>query len=147
MQYSELKKTLLEYMENGVTISLKSMVNSIFLCRDVQDIRLAMPGFAYNSFDELSSRKTTYMSSYILDSNKKAVFNNRAVMVMGKNQMYLGDIWFGRDDLLSLSQYQDRYGQEIPMLNGYNIDWINDNVYIVSIGNNLADANKIFGSR
>ena len=147
MQYSELKETLIEYMENGVTINLKSMVNSIFLCTDVEEIRLAISGFAYYSFEDLKKRATTYMYSYILDKNKKAMFNNRSIIIIGKDGRNLGDIWFGRDDLLSLAQERDRYGKEIPILNGYSINWDTDNVYLVSIGAKLVDSTVIFGSR
>lgn len=147
MQYSELKETLIEYMENGVTINLKSMVNSIFLCTDVEEIRLAISGFAYYSFEDLKKRTTTYMYSYILDKNKKAMFNNRSIIIIGKDGRNLGDIWFGRDSLLSTMQERDRYGKEIPILNGYGINWDTDNVYLVSIGAKLVDSTVIFGSR
>ena len=147
MQYSELKKVLIECMENGVTINLKSMVNSIFLCSDVQEVRLSINGFSYYSFNDIRKRNATYLYSYMHDCNKKAIFNNRALLVIGKDCNSLGDIWFGRDSLLSLMRERDRYGREIPVLNGYNINWDIDDVYLISVGENVVDADVIFGSK
>ena len=146
MQYSELKEMLIEYMENGVTINLKSMVNSIFLCTDVEEVRLAITGFSYYSFNDLRKRSATYLYSYMNDCNKVPIFNNRALLVIGKDCRSLGDIWFGRDDLLSLMRERDRYGNEIPVLNGYAINWDTDNVYLISVADSVVDANAIFGS-
>ena len=39
MKYEELKQLLIEHMNNGSTINLKSLLNTLIQCDDVHDIR------------------------------------------------------------------------------------------------------------
>ena len=147
MLYKDLKQALLEYMEHGVHISLKSLINSILLCDNVLNIRLTEGGFSYESFNEISTRAAQYMPSYIKDNNNKAIFNNRILIVYDKNDRILDEIWFGKVNLLSQEYNRDRYGNDISdVCNALSINWKQDVIYIITVGDTLVDSTVIFSA-
>ena len=148
MLYNELVDILYDYMNNGITISLKSLLNSIMDCVDVNSIDMYHDGdlisnkYEIEDMDKNIKYEHSYMSGYMEDKFRELIYNNAGIRVYDKNQRSLGSLWFGEEHMLSIERYKDRYGNEIK---DYQIHWKTDIVYLILIDSTPVDKDVIFG--
>lgn len=150
MLYDELVDILFDYMNNGITISLKSLLNSIMNCEDVNSIGMYHDRdfFISNKYETEDTDKNTkykhnYMSGYIEDKFDRYMYNNVGIRIYNKNQIELGSLWFGEEHMLSTEKNKDRYGNEIE---DYQVHWKTDIVYLILLNSIAVDRNVIFGN-
>ena len=111
MKYEELKQLLIEHMNNGSTINLKSLLNTLIQCDDVHDIRFCYRDYRIASKDFKEAKiaySTRYMVGYIKDKNGREIYNNIGIDLVNESRVVVGIIWFGREDLISLYERRDR---------------------------------------
>lgn len=148
MLYDELVDILFDYMNNGITISLKSLLNSIMDCVDVNSIDMYHDGdlisnkYEIEDMDKNTKYKHNYMSGYMEDKSYRYMYNNAGIRIYNKNQRELGSLWFGEENILSTEKGRDRYGNGIK---DYQIHWKTDIVYLILIDNTPVDRDVIFG--
>ena len=148
MLYSALVDNILfDYMYNGITINLKSLLNSIMSCEDVGSIGMYHDGDLISHKSEIKDMdkerkyRHRYMSGYMEDTNYKLIYNNAGIRIYDKEDRELGSLWFGEEHMLSREKNRDRYGNEI---NDYDIRWTTDTVYIILINRTAVDSKVIF---
>lgn len=148
MLYDELVDTLYDYMNNGITINLKCLLNSIMDCEDVNSIDMYHDGnlisnkYEIEDMDKNIKYNHNYMSGYMEDKFHELIYNNAGIRVYDKNQRSLGSLWFGEEHMLSTEMNRDRYGNKIE---DYQIHWKTDIVYLILIDNTPIDRDVIFG--
>ena len=145
MQYTELRQMLIDYMNHGLTMNLKSLINTVLLCTDVSHIQFSKyAAFHYESVNEIKrNSRRTYMDGFLYDKHGVAIFNNSYFYVYNHDNKEIDCIWFSEYNLTSLDRYRNRHGDRIDE-NDLRINWDNSYVYIVSMNNNLIDSRVIF---
>ena len=135
MKYEELKQLLIEHMNNGSTINLKSLLNTLIQCDDVHDIRFCYRDYRIASKDFKEAKitySTRYMVGYIKDKNGREIYNNIGIDLVNESRVVVGIIWFGREDLISLYEKRDRNHDrikhtEINLADNINLIRVDDN--------------------
>ena len=143
MKYEELKQLLIEHMNNGSTINLKSLLNTLIQCDDVHDIRFCYRDYriASKDFKEANiTYSTRYMVGYIEDKNGREIYNNIGIDLVNESRVVVGIIWFGREDLLSLCERRDRNHDRIKHTE------INlaDNINLIRVDDDRVDCKILF---
>ena len=111
MKYEELKQLLIEHMNNGSTINLKSLLNTLIQCDDIHDIRFCYKNYRIASKDFKEAKiahRTKYMTGYIKDKNDREIYNNIGIDLLNESRIVIGIIWFGKEDLMSLHEGRDK---------------------------------------
>ena len=143
MKYEELKQLLIEHMNNGSTINLKSLLNTLIQCDDVHDIRFCYRDYRIASKDFKEAKitySTRYMWGYIEDKNGREIYNNIGIDLVNESRVVVGIIWFGREDLISLYERRDRNHDRIKHTE------INlaDNINLIRVDNDRVDCKILF---
>ena len=143
MKYEELKQLLIEHMNNGSTINLKSLLNTLIQCDDVHDIRFCYRDYRIASKDFKEAKitySTRYMVGYIEDKNGREIYNNIGIDLVNESRVVVGIIWFGREDLISLYERRDRNHDRIKHTE------INlaDNINLIRVDNDRVDCKILF---
>ena len=143
MKYEELKQLLIEHMNNGSTINLKSLLNTLIQCDDVHDIRFCYRDYRIASKDFKEAKitySTRYMVGYIKDKNGREIYNNIGIDLLNESRVVIGIIWFGREDLISLYEKRDRNHDRIKHTE------INlaDNINLIRVDDDRVDYKILF---
>ena len=143
MKYEELKQLLIEHMNNGSTINLKSLLNTLIQCDDVHDIRFCYRDYRIASKDFKEAKitySTRYMVGYIKDKNGREIYNNIGIDLVNESRVIVGIIWFGREDLISLYERRDRNHDRIKHTE------INlaDNINLIRVDDDRVDYKILF---
>ena len=143
MKYEELKQLLIEHMNNGSTINLKSLLNTLIQCDDVHDIRFCYRDYRIASKDFKEAKitySTRYMVGYIKDKNGREIYNNIGIDLVNESRVVIGIIWFGREDLISLYEKRDRNHDRIKHTE------INlaDNINLIRVDDDRVDYKILF---
>lgn len=143
MKYEELKQLLIEHMNNGSTINLKSLLNTLIQCDDVHDIRFCYRNYriASKDFKEAEiAHPIKYMTGYIKDKNDREIYNNIGIDLINESKVVIGIIWFGREDLMSLREGRDKNHNRIRHTE------INlaDNINLIRVDDNRVDCKILF---
>ena len=143
MKYEELKQLLIEHMNNGSTINLKSLLNTLIQCDDVHDIRFCYRDYRIASKDFKEAKitySTRYMVGYIKDKNGREIYNNIGIDLVNESRVVVGIIWFGREDLISLYEKRDRNHDRIKHTE------INlaDNINLIRVDDDRVDYKILF---
>ena len=143
MKYEELKQLLIEHMNNGSTINLKSLLNTLIQCDDVHDIRFCYRDYRIASKDFKEAKitySTRYMVGYIKDKNGREIYNNIGIDLVNESKVVVGIIWFGREDLISLYEKRDRNHDRIKHTE------INlaDNINLIRVDDDRVDYKILF---
>lgn len=143
MKYEELKQLLIEHMNNGSTINLKSLLNTLIQCDDVHDIRFCYRNYRIASKDFKEAKitySTRYMVGYIEDKNGREIYNNIGIDLINESKVVIGIIWFGREDLISLYEKRDRNHDRIKHTE------INlaDNINLIRVDDDRVDCKILF---
>ena len=143
MKYEELKQLLIEHMNNGSTINLKSLLNTLIQCDDVHDIRFCYRNYRIASKDFKEAKitySTRYMVGYIKDKNGREIYNNIGIDLVNESRVVIGIIWFGREDLISLYERRDRNHDRIKHTE------INlaDNINLIKVDDDRVDCKILF---
>ena len=96
MLYNELKKDLIELMHEATPMNLKSLINTIRNCKDVETVWI----------------KRFYSKGDIHTDDGKSVYNNSYLRILDDDNE-IGIIWFGRIDWLSPER--DKYRDGTPI--------------------------------
>lgn len=143
MKYEELKQLLIEHMNNGSTINLKSLLNTLIQCDDVHDIRFCYRDYRIASKDFKEAKiiySTRYMVGYIKDKNGREIYNNIGIDLLNESRVIIGIIWFGREDLISLYERRDRNHDRIKHTE---ID-LADNINLIRVDDDRVDCKILF---
>ena len=116
MLYNELKKELIELMHEATPMNLKSLINTIRNCKDVETVWI----------------KRFYSKGDIHTDDGKSVYNNSYLRILDDDDE-ISVIWFGRIDWLSPERDKYRDGTLIEKDTTLSIDVKNDIINIISI--------------
>ena len=117
MLYNELKKDLIELMHEATPMNLKSLINTIRNCKDVETVWI----------------KRFYSKGDIHTDDGKSVYNNSYLRILDDDDDEIGIIWFGRIDWLSPERDKYRDGTPIEKDTTLSIDVKNDIINIISV--------------
>ena len=117
MLYNELKKDLIELMHEATPMNLKSLINTIRNCKDVETVRV----------------RKFYMRGDIFSDDNKKIYNNSYLEVIDNDDNDIGTIWYGRIDWLSPERDKYRDGTPIEKDTTLSIDVKNDIINIISV--------------
>ena len=143
MKYEELKQLLIEHMNNGSTINLKSLLNTLIQCDDVHDIRFCYRDYRIASKDFKEAKitySTRYMVGYIKDKNGREIYNNIGIDLVNESRVVVGIIWFGREDLISLYERRDRNHDRIK----HTEINLTDNINLIRVDDDRVDCKILF---
>ena len=143
MKYEELKQLLIEHMNNGSTINLKSLLNTLIQCDDVHDIRFSYRDYRIASKDFKEAKitcPTKYMAGYIKDKNGCEIYNNIGIVLINESKVVIGVIWFGKEDLMSLHEGRDKNHNRIRY---YEVSLI-DNINLIRVDDDRVDRKILF---
>ena len=143
MKYEELKQLLIEHMNNGSTINLKSLLNTLIQCDDIHDICFCYRNYRIASKDFKEAKiahRTKYMTGYIKDKNDREIYNNIGIDLLNESRIVIGIIWFGREDLMSLHEGRDKNHNRIRY---YEVNLI-DNINLIKVDDDKVDYKILF---
>ena len=140
MTYEVLSEDLIELMNNKTPISLKSLINTICECKDVERIinvpyealkgtRIAEASRSY------CKEKREYLNGFINTSDKKRVYCLTYISIALEKGY--GSIYYSRCDL-PRSSYNDN--AEI-----IEVDFEKDIIYIVGVNDKMISTEVLFG--
>ena len=140
MTYKELSEDLIELMNNKTPISLKSLINTICECKDVERIinipyealkgtRIAEASHSY------CKEEREYLNGFITTSDKKRVYCLTYISIALEKGY--GSIYYSRCDL-PRSSYNDN--AEI-----IEVDFEKDIIYIVGVNDKMISTEVLFG--
>lgn len=140
MTYKELSEDLIELMNNKTPISLKSLINTICECKDVERIinipyealkgtRIAEASHSY------CKEEREYLNGFITTSDKKRVYCLTYISIALEKGY--GSIYYSRCDL-PRSSYNDN--AEI-----IEVDFEKDIIYIVGVNDKMISSEVLFG--
>ena len=139
MTYKELSEDLIELMNNKTPVSLKSLINTICECKDVERIinipyealkgtRIAEASRSY------SKEEREYLNGFINTSDKKRVYCLTYISIALEKGY--GSIYYSRCDL-PRSSYNDN--AEI-----IEVDFEKDIIYIVGVNDKMISSEILF---
>lgn len=140
MTYKELSEDLIELMNNKTPVSLKSLINTICECKDVERIinipyealkgtRIAEASHSY------CKEEREYLNGFITTSDKKRVYCLTYISIALEKGY--GSIYYSRCDL-PRSSYNDN--AEI-----IEVDFEKDIIYIVGVNDKMISTEVLFG--
>ena len=139
MTYKELSEDLIELMNNKTPVSLKSLINTICECKDVERIinipyealkgtRIAEASHSY------CKEEREYLNGFITTSDKKRVYCLTYISIALEKGY--GSIYYSRCDL-PRSSYNDN--AEI-----IEVDFEKDIIYIVGVNDKMISSEILF---
>ena len=140
MTYKELSEDLIELMNNKTPISLKSLINTICECKDVERIiNVPYEALKGTPIAEASrshcKEKREYLNGFITASDKKRVYCLTYISIALEKGY--GSIYYSRCDL-PRSSYNDN--AEI-----IEVDFEKDIIYIVGVNDKMISTEVLFG--
>ena len=140
MTYKELSEDLIELMNNKTPVSLKSLINTICECKDVERIinipyealkgtRIAEASHSY------CKEERQYLNGFITASDKKRIYCLTYISIALEKGY--GSIYYSRCDL-PRSSYNDN--AEI-----IEVDFEKDIIYIVGVNDKMISTEVLFG--
>ena len=139
MTYKELSEDLIELMNNKTPVSLKSLINTVCECKDVERIinipyealkgtRIAEASHSY------CKEERQYLNGFITTSDKKRVYCLTYISIALEKGY--GSIYYSRCDL-PRSSYNDN--AEI-----IEVDFEKDIIYIVGVNDKMISTEVLF---
>ena len=139
MTYKELSEDLIELMNNKTPVSLKSLINTICECKDVERIinipyealkgtRIAEASHSY------CKEERQYLNGFITASDKKRIYCLTYISIALEKGY--GSIYYSRCDL-PRSSYNDN--AEI-----IEVDFEKDIIYIVGVNDKMISSEILF---
>ena len=139
MTYKELSEDLIELMNNKTPVSLKSLINTVCECKDVERIinipyealkgtRIAEASHSY------CKEEREYLNGFITTSDKKRVYCLTYISIALEKGY--GSIYYSRCDL-PRSSYNDN--AEI-----IEVDFEKDIIYIVGVNDKMISSEILF---
>ena len=140
MTYKELSEDLIELMNNKTPISLKSLINTICECKDVERIiNIPYEALKGTRIAEASrsycKEEREYLNGFINTSDKKRVYCLTYISIALEKGY--GSIYYSRCDL-PRSSYNDN--AEI-----IEVDFEKDIIYIVGVNDEMISSEVLFG--
>ena len=140
MTYKELSEDLIELMNNKTPISLKSLINTICECKDVERIiNIPYEALKGTRIAEASrsycKEEREYLNGFITASDKKRVYCLTYISIALEKGY--GSIYYSRCDL-PRSSYNDN--AEI-----IEVDFEKDIIYIVGVNDKMISTEVLFG--
>ena len=139
MTYKELSEDLIELMNNKTPISLKSLINTICECKDVERItNIPYEALKETRIAEASrsycKEERQYLNGFINTSDKKRVYCLTYISIALEKGY--GSIYYSRCDL-PRSSYNDN--AEI-----IEVDFEKDIIYIVGVNDKMISSEILF---
>ena len=140
MTYKELSEDLIELMNNKTPISLKSLINTICECKDVERIiNIPYEALKGTRIAEASrsycKEEREYLNGFITASDKKRIYCLTYISIALEKGY--GSIYYSRCDL-PRSSYNDN--AEI-----IEVDFEKDIIYIVGVNDKMISTEVLFG--
>ena len=140
MTYKELSEDLIELMNNKTPISLKSLINTVCECKDVERIiNIPYEALKGTRIAEASrsycKEEREYLNGFITASDKKRVYCLTYISIALEKGY--GSIYYSRCDL-PRSSYNDN--AEI-----IEVDFEKDIIYIVGVNDKMISTEVLFG--
>ena len=140
MTYKELSEDLIELMNNKTPISLKSLINTICECKDVERIinipyealkgtRIAEASHSY------CKEEREYLNGFINTSDKKRIYCLTYISIALEKGY--GSIFYSRYDLPS-----PNYNNNAEIIE---VDFEKDIIYIVGVNDKMISSEILFG--
>ena len=140
MTYKELSEDLIELMNNKTPISLKSLINTICECKDVERIinipyealkgtRIAEASHSY------CKEERQYLNGFINTSDKKRIYCLTYITI-ALEEGY-GSIYYSRCDLPS-----PKFNNNAEIIE---VDFEKDIIYIVGVNDKMISTEVLFG--
>ena len=139
MTYKELSEDLIELMNNKTPISLKSLINTVCECKDVERIiNIPYEALKGTRIAEASrsycKKEREYLNGFITTSDKKRVYCLTYISIALEKGY--GSIYYSRCDL-PRSSYNDN--AEI-----IEVDFEKDIIYIVGVNDKIISTEVLF---
>ena len=139
MTYKELSEDLIELMNNKTPVSLKSLINTICECKDVERIiNISYKALEGTRIAEASrsycKKEREYLNGFITTSDKKRVYCLTYISIALEKGY--GSIYYSRCDL-PRSSYNDN--AEI-----IEVDFEKDIIYIVGVNDEMISSEILF---
>ena len=140
MTYKELSEDLIELMNNKTPISLKSLINTVCECNDVERIinipYKAIEGTKIAESSRLYCKeKREYLNGFINTSDKKRVYCLTYISIALEKGY--GSIYYSRCDLPS-----PNYNDNAEIIE---VDFEKDIIYIVGVNDKMISTEILFG--
>ena len=140
MTYKELSEDLIELMNNKTPVSLKSLINTICECKDVERIiNIPYEALKGTRIAEASrsycKEEREYLNGFITASDKKRIYCLTYISIALEKGY--GSIYYSRCDL-PRSSYNDN--AEI-----IEVDFEKDIIYIVGVNDKMISTEVLFG--
>ena len=140
MTYKELSEDLIELMNNKTPISLKSLINTVCECKDVERIiNVPYEALKGTPIAEASrshcKEKREYLNGFINTSDKKRIYCLTYITI-ALEEGY-GSIYYSRCDLPRLNFNNN--AEDID------VDFEKDIVYIVGVNDKMISTEILFG--
>ena len=140
MTYKELSEDLIELMNNKTPISLKSLINTVCECKDVERItNIPYEALKGTRIAEASrshcKEKREYLNGFINTSDKKRIYCLTYITI-ALEEGY-GSIYYSRCDLPRLNFNSNT--EDID------VDFEKDIVYIVGVNDKMISTEILFG--
>ena len=140
MTYKELSEDLIELMNNKTPISLKSLINTVCECKDVERIiNVSYEALKGTPIAEASrshcKEKREYLNGFINTSDKKRIYCLTYITI-ALEEGY-GSIYYSRCDLPRLNFNNN--AEDID------VDFEKDIVYIVGVNDKMISTEILFG--
>ena len=140
MTYKELSEDLIELMNNKTPISLKSLINTVCECKDVERIinipyealertRIAKASLPY------CKEERQYLNGFINTSDKKRVYCLTYISIALEKGY--GSIYYSRCDLPRLN-----FNNNAEVID---VDFEKDIIYIIGVNEKIISTEILFG--
>ena len=139
MTYKELSEDLIELMNNKTPISLKSLINTICECKDVERIiNIPYEALKGTRIAEVSrsycKEEREYLNGFINTSDKKRVYCLTYISIALEKGY--GSIYYSRCDLPS-----PNYNDNAEIIE---VDFEKDIIYIVGVNDKMISSEILF---
>ena len=139
MTYKELSEDLIELMNNKTPVSLKSLINTICECKDVERIiNIPYEALKGTRIAEASrsycKEEREYLNSFINTSDKKRVYCLTYISIALEKGY--GSIYYSRCDLPS-----PNYNDNAEIIE---VDFEKDIIYIVGVNDKMISSEILF---
>lgn len=139
MTYKELSEDLIELMNNKTPISLKSLINTVCECKDVERIINVPYGALKGTPIVEASRsyckeKREYLNGFINTSDKKRIYCLTYITIALEKGY--GSIYYSRCDLPSLNFNRNK---EVT-----DVDFEKDIIYIIGVNEKIISTEVLF---
>lgn len=140
MTYKELSEDLIELMNNKTPISLKSLINTVCKCNDIERIiNIPYEALKETRIAEASrsycKEKREYLNGFIITSDEKRVYCLTYITIALEKGY--GSIYYSRCDLPRPSFNRNK---EV-----IDVDFEKDIVYIVGVNDKMISTEILFG--